>query len=168
MHMSTDGDINTIPSVRSFEDFYRAEFNSVRTIAYVLTGDRLLADELAQDAFVEALRAWDTIDHPSGWVRAVAANKSRSWWRRRYRERQALNRVDPPSSHMDRLPADTEAVWAAVRALPRRQAQVVALFYVDDRPIREIAAILGCAEATVRVHLNRARQSLAERLEDQP
>jgi RNA polymerase sigma factor (sigma-70 family) len=58
-----------------------------------------------------------------------------------------------------------EEVWRAVRSLPKRQAQCVALRYLDDRTTAEIAEVLGCAEATVRVHLHRAHAALAERLE---
>jgi RNA polymerase sigma-70 factor (ECF subfamily) len=53
-------------------------------------------------------------------------------------------------------------VWRAVRALPPRQAQAVALYYVDDRSVAEIAEILRCAEGTVKAHLHKARQKLAE------
>jgi RNA polymerase sigma-70 factor (ECF subfamily) len=66
------------------------------------------------------------------------------------------------------LPEETEAFWAEVRRLPHRQRVAIALFYVEDRPVAEIAAVLGCAEATARVHLLRGRRSLAERLEVQP
>ena len=54
--------------------------------------------------------------------------------------------------------------WAAVRGLPRRQAQCVALRYLEDRSVREIAGVLEIAEATVRVHLHAGRRALAERL----
>jgi RNA polymerase sigma-70 factor (ECF subfamily) len=55
-------------------------------------------------------------------------------------------------------------LWDAVRALPPRQAQVVALHYLEDRSVSQIAAILDCAEATVKVHLRRGRLELARRL----
>jgi RNA polymerase sigma-70 factor (ECF subfamily) len=64
----------------------------------------------------------------------------------------------------DALPDADEAVWAAVRALPPRQAQVVALFYVDDRSVADIARILECAEGTVKAHLHAARQALSRAL----
>jgi RNA polymerase sigma-70 factor (ECF subfamily) len=62
------------------------------------------------------------------------------------------------------LPADDAHVWEAVRALPRRQAQVVALVYLEDLSVAETAAVLGCGEGTVKTHLRRARSSLAQRL----
>ena len=51
-----------------------------------------------------------------------------------------------------------------MRLLPRRQAQTVALFYALDMSVADIAGILGCAEGTVKVHLHRARASLAATL----
>jgi RNA polymerase sigma-70 factor, ECF subfamily len=55
-------------------------------------------------------------------------------------------------------------VWRAVRALPRRQAQVIALRYVADASVAEIAETLGLAEGTVKAQLHRGRQALAARL----
>ena len=49
---------------------------------------------------------------------------------------------------------------AAVAALPRAQRAAVALFYLEDRPVAEVAELMGCAEATVKVHLHRARARL--------
>jgi RNA polymerase sigma-70 factor (ECF subfamily) len=54
--------------------------------------------------------------------------------------------------------------WAAVRALPTRQRQMLALYYLGDCPVGEIALTLGCAEGTVRATLHKGRQGLAKRL----
>lgn len=55
-------------------------------------------------------------------------------------------------------------LWAAVRRLSDRQAQVVALHYLEDRSVASIAETLRCAEGTVKVHLHRGRLSLARTL----
>ena len=65
---------------------------------------------------------------------------------------------------MPSLPAEDDEFWAQVRALPKRQAQVIALHYLEDRPVAEIAEILDCAEGTVKVHLRNGRLRLADRL----
>lgn len=62
---------------------------------------------------------------------------------------------------------DDEAFWELVRALPRRQAQSVALHYLFDLSVADVAATLGIAEGSVKVHLSRARQTLAARLSGQ-
>ena len=57
--------------------------------------------------------------------------------------------------------------WAAVRSLPRRQAQVVALFYLEDRAIADVAAILDMSPGTVKRHLHDGRRKLARRLQEE-
>ena len=52
-----------------------------------------------------------------------------------------------------------------VRSLPRRQAQVVALYYLEDRTIADIAEILDMAQGTVKKHLHDGRRTLARRLQ---
>lgn len=69
-------------------------------------------------------------------------------------------RAETPSA-----PVEDEQVWSAVRALPKRQAQVVALHYALDLSVAEVAATLGCAEGTVKAHLSRARAALAVELD---
>jgi RNA polymerase sigma-70 factor (ECF subfamily) len=63
----------------------------------------------------------------------------------------------------DLAAADRE-FWAAVRTLPRRQAQVVALYYLEDRSVADVADILDMTLGTVKRHLYDARRSLARRL----
>jgi RNA polymerase sigma-70 factor, ECF subfamily len=62
------------------------------------------------------------------------------------------------------LPTTDHEFWDAVRGLPDRQAQAIALHYLEDRPVADIAEILGCAPATVKVHLHRGRRALADAL----
>ena len=57
-----------------------------------------------------------------------------------------------------------EAFCEAVRQLPTRQAQCVALHYLEDRSVADVAALLDIAEATVRVHLHQGRAALAAAL----
>jgi RNA polymerase sigma-70 factor (ECF subfamily) len=154
---------------RSFDDFFRAEYARVVGLAAVLCGRRAVAEELAQDAFVSAYRHWDRVagyDDPGAWVRRVVVNLSTSALRRSAREARALahlSRRRPPDA-LD-LPVDDD-FWRAVRSLPRRQAQCIALHYLEDRTAEDIAGILDIAAATVRVHLHTGRTSLAARLGD--
>jgi RNA polymerase sigma-70 factor (ECF subfamily) len=68
------------------------------------------------------------------------------------------------TSVLPALPAEAEEFWATVRKLPKRQAQVIALHYLDDLRITEIAEILECSPNTVKVHLHKGRKKLADRL----
>lgn len=156
-----------------FSAFYERERTAVTGLAYVLSGSRTGADDLAQDAFVEAYRRWDRIsqyDKPGAWVRRVVANRSVSTLRRKTAEARALVRLAGAPPVVSELSPDVIATWEAVRSLPDRQAQVIALRYYDRSSIPEIAQILDLTENTVKTHLRRAKATLSERLseEDSP
>lgn len=136
-------------------------------LAFALSGSRSGAEDIAQDAFLAAHRDWSRIvqlEQPSAWVRRVAANIAVSAFRKRVWEARALVRLSRQRPPLPPLNDDATEFWSAVRALPKRQAQAVALRYFDDLPNAEIAVILGCSESTVRVHLHNGRKALAARL----
>jgi RNA polymerase sigma factor (sigma-70 family) len=152
-----------------FEDLYLREFASVFALAYALSGSRWAAEDIAQDAFVVAHRQWGRVggyDDPGAWVRRVAANLAVSAVRRRLAEARALVRLAGRQREQPyaALPAQDGDLWRAVRRLPRRQAQVVALVALGGLSTAEVASTLGCSQRTVQVHLQKARATLAVRL----
>ncbi len=159
-----------VPVVRGaepFDAFYRREYRPVAGLAYVLSGSSAAAEDVTQEAFVAAYREWDrigTYEKPGAWVRRVVANKAASVVRRRVSEAKALARLGGRLSPGIELGAATDEVWREVRRLPKRQAQAVALRYLEDRSLEDIAEILGLSPGTVKTHLLRGRQALARRL----
>ncbi|MEX2134339.1 MAG: SigE family RNA polymerase sigma factor [Acidimicrobiia bacterium] len=154
-----------------FDNFYRRELPAVVGLAYVLSGSRSGAEDLAQEGFIAALKRWDQIgryDDPGAWVRRVVANRAVSRFRRRAAEARALTRLGRPDYRVPDLTPEGVATWEAVRRLPKRQAQVIALRYLDGRKVSDIAEILGCSEATVKTHLQRAKHTLAQQLGEEP
>ena len=98
-------------------------------------------------------------------MRTVVANNSVSWFRRAGAQAKALVRLGSTAADLPRL--DVEAgldLWREVRRLPRRQAQAVALVYLNGLSRREVAGVLGCSEETIKTHLSRAKRTLATRL----
>lgn len=152
-----------------FDDFYRSQYPIVVRLAYSLCGSMTVAEELAQEAFVSAHDRWRRIagfDRPDLWVRRVVINRSISYRRKLASERRALERVSRrPLPAEEPLLADEE-LWDAMRELSPRQAEVLALVYVEDRPIAEVATILCLGEETIRTHLKRGRSALADKLLD--
>ena len=157
-----DGDDRGPPVPAPFErftgdytTFFRAELRSLVALAAAIAGaDR--AEEIAQEALLRAHREWDRIaryDKPGAWVRRVTINLATSSRRRRLSERRALQRV-AARRQLDAPPPEVDGFWALVRRLPDRQAAAVALFYLDDLSIAEIADALGCAEGTAKAHLH--------------
>lgn len=151
----------------------------VRTVALVV-GDVGVAEEVAQDAFARAFASWRRVggyDAPDAWVRRVAIRDAvrRSGRDRRRPEREALAGTrdagtgrgaaasDPAGGVADHLD-----VVAAVRDLPPQQRAAVVLHYLDDLPVAAVADALGCSASTAKVHLHRARRTLAARLGEEP
>jgi RNA polymerase sigma factor (sigma-70 family) len=151
----------------SFDDFYRSEHRHVLGLAFVLTGNQWVAEDTAQDAFAAAFRNWRSIvayDSPGAWVRRVTCNRAASVLRRRVREAKALmSLVGRTQTHIE-LDEGDEAFWQTVRRLPPRQAQAVALYYLEDYSVRQISEVLDCSEGTVKTHLSRAREAIARQL----
>jgi RNA polymerase sigma-70 factor (ECF subfamily) len=116
------------------------------------------------------------LDRPGAWVRRAIINRAASHGRRRQVERRGTERLaHRAGAEADGPGADRTgdagaarvadpAFWAAVRALPERQRACVALHYLEDLSVTEIADAVGCSTATVKVHLHRGRAALAERL----
>jgi RNA polymerase sigma-70 factor (ECF subfamily) len=169
----TDSDSPVHPGIEEFEHFYRREFKVVAALAYVLSGSRTLAEDLTQDAFMAAYRRWDRIgryDQPGAWVRRAVANRAVSAWRRSLATTKLVSRLAAAHETGDEpvLNAEAAELWEAVRALPKRQAQSVALYYIEGLPLGEIGAVLGCSAGTVKTHLARARQRLQHDFEPTP
>jgi RNA polymerase sigma-70 factor, ECF subfamily len=127
-------------------------------------GSRLTAQDLTSETFVAAARALrdgasDLVTVP--WLIGVARHKLVDHWRRRAREERALSNVDGGS--------DREEVWdrhldefdalETLRQLGVHHRAALTLRYVDDLPVREVAALLGRSEAATVALLVRARQA---------
>ena len=146
---------------RTFEAFFAAEYRGLVALASVLCASRELAEELTQEALFTTYRKWDRVrsfDDPHAWARRVLINLTTSSWRRRSREARATRRLRDNRETYAELVEDDAEFWAAVRRLPTRQAQCVALRYLEDRSTADIARVLGIAEATVRAHLHAGRK----------
>jgi RNA polymerase sigma-70 factor (ECF subfamily) len=149
----------------SFDTFYQEHYSSLVQLAFVLSGSRHGAEDIAQDALIAAWKRWPELEQPLAWTRRVVANLAVSTIRRRIAEgramvRLAVRRREP----ITELPEPDTEFWAAVRALPTRQRQMLALYYLGDCSVGEIAVTLGCAEGTVRATLHKGRLALARRL----
>lgn len=160
------------PVVRAaepFAEFYRREFPKMVTLAVAVSGSRIAAEDIAQEAMVEASRRWNvvgTYDKPGAWVRKVTIQKASKTVRRIRVETAALLKMNTAAA-IPAGPPDVEEVFAAIRRLPTRQRAAVALHYVDGYPVAEVAQILGCAEGTAKAHLHKARSALAKALREE-
>jgi RNA polymerase sigma-70 factor (sigma-E family) len=147
-----------------FEAFVDREYHRLVRALGLYCGDLGVAEELAQDAFARAYQRWGRVggyDRPDAWVHRVAFNLARSWLRRRYAERRAYARHGPGPHHLDDPDgADTQAVRAAVVALPDRQRETIVHRYFLGRSVAETAEVLGVSEGAVKAATFKAMGSL--------
>ena len=150
-----------------FAAFYRREYRGLVALAAAVSGSGSLAEDVAQEALLKAHQAWPKIssyDKPGAWVRRVTINIATNRRRRRASER----RMAPIAGDRDRsveIVLRDNALWRAVAELPPRQRAAIALFYLEDRSIADIAEILDCAPNTAKAHLHQGRQALHARLD---
>lgn len=150
----------------TFDVFYRRELPRLVALARALCG-AAVADDVAQDAMLAAYRRWghvSALERPDAWVRRVLVNRATSVLRRRGSEARALLRLGARPVFSVPLEPASEDFWVHVRRLPQRQAQVVALHYVEDLTVVDVAAVLDISPGAVKQHLSRARHTLAARL----
>jgi len=152
-----------------FDAFYIATVRRVVLYLYAACGDRSEAQDIAQEAFARAWQHWPKVagyDDPEAWVRAVAWRLMANRWRSLRRWLTARARLGPPDQVVDSPSPDRVAVADALRQLPKSQRQVIALYYLLDMPVHDIAASVGAAEGTVKARLSRARAALARLLNE--
>lgn len=140
-------------------ELYRDRYEPMVRLAYLLTGDRAVAEEVVQDAFVNVHRAWDRATNPPAYLRVAVVNGVRSWGRRRNLE--LVRRPAPPDPSV--LVADE--MWDALQTLPHRQRAAIVLRFYEDLPDARIAELLGCREATVRTAIHRGLAKLRKEIE---
>jgi RNA polymerase sigma-70 factor (ECF subfamily) len=164
-----DLELQLVRAAEPFETFFRHEFPKMVAVAYAISGSRWAAEELAQEACLRAFRSWDSVsryDKPGAWLRRVTINLANSLLRRRVSEVRALQRYVAGSIEVvDAHPVEEAEFWAQVRALPRRQREVIVLHYVDGMDTGEIADVLDIAESSVRTHLQRGKETLVRKVD---
>jgi RNA polymerase sigma-70 factor (sigma-E family) len=151
----------------ALDDFgavYRAHYDGMIRLAYVITDSVAAAEDIVQEAFVELYRHWPTVREPESWLHTVVVNRSRSWWRRLVVARRHVARGSPPL--FSASAEDGAVVRQALLALGRRQRAAVFLRFYLDLPEAAIAEALGCRPGTVKSLLHRALATLREHLDE--
>jgi RNA polymerase sigma-70 factor, ECF subfamily len=156
----------TFESCTAFEDFYRAERQTIVRAVTSTLNDRDLATESADEAFARAYERWGDVapmDNPSGWVYRVAVNVGRNRLKRLDLERR---KPPPPGPEVTEIDAPPDpAVARALARLPLSLQRVVVLRVLLDWQIDEIATALGCPRGTVKSRLHRALRRMQSALD---
>jgi RNA polymerase sigma factor (sigma-70 family) len=145
---------------RAFDELFRSTYVRAVTVARRIVGDE--AEAVAAEAFTRAYDRWPRIqNHPAvdAWVLRVTINLAIDQSRRRARTGLA-----PTSSAFDDETATRVALAAALRALPEKQRQAIALRYLADCEEATIATALHIRPGTVKTHLKRGLDRLRTQL----
>jgi RNA polymerase sigma-70 factor (ECF subfamily) len=148
-------------------DLYRASYQRLVLQLYPVTGDLGEAQEVVQEAFVKLLaspRRISALGNPEAWLRTVAVNQARSRRRRGRVLQRLLRRVGAAPSEVPGATPDHVALMAALRALPTGQREAIALHYLADLPVTEVAELQQVSAGTVKSRLSRGRTALARLL----
>lgn len=152
------------------EDFvrevYSASYRRLVIQVYAVVGDVGEAEDAVQEAFVKALgrgRSFARLHNPEAWLRTVALNQVRNRWRHAEVVRRFQGRLPGPPTHLELTP-DHVALVAALRRLGDAHRTTVALYYLADLTVADVAVELGIPEGTVKTRLARSRELLAPML----
>lgn len=158
--------VTSEPQVVSFEAFYRTEYRNMVALAAAVSGSTSQAEDLAQEALWRAHNEWARVcayDKPGAWLRRTTINLASNAKRSALREFGALLRLKNTVRTVEMTLSD-EGVWACVKTLPPRQRAAIALFYLEDLTVEDIAHVLECSTNTAKAHLHHGRQALAKKL----
>ncbi|MFJ1601343.1 SigE family RNA polymerase sigma factor [Streptomyces sp. NPDC088261] len=154
-------------STRDFEEFVTARGPRLLRVAWLLTGDAHLAEDLLQTVLAKVWPKWPRIadENPEAYVRKALVNTSASWRRRRWRSEVPHDDLPEVTAADVFAAVDLEHSLAlAVRRLPARQRAVIVLRYFEDLSVEETAKVLDCRPGTVKSQAAKAMRVLRERL----
>lgn len=150
---------------RAFEALFKAYNPALKRFAYRLGGDEQLARDAVQEAWITLSKTLRRLHDPR--VFRIWAFKTVRW-----RVTDMARRLPPKSEPLDELPdgaaatlthepeATSDQLSALLKALPDGERQILALFYLEEMKMTEIAVVLGIPVGTVKSRLNTARNHL--------
>jgi RNA polymerase sigma-70 factor (sigma-E family) len=152
-----------------FDEFVLASSPRLLSLAYRLTGDRHLAEDMVQTCLWRMAKRWPAAQsNPVAYARQVLANLAKDGWRRSGRRPAEVLAPDPEA--LDRQPStateDRELLLDALRGLPPRQRTMIVLRYFEDLSVEETARLLRCSPGTVKSATSRGLARLRDALQD--
>ena len=147
---------------REFSEYFAQRGPALRRTAYLIVRDWHLAEDVVQQAFTKMYVAWPRVDATTrdAYARKAVVNTALSEARKR-RDRPVADVPETPADAHGEAPLD---IGEALALLPERQRAIVALRFLDDQPIAEVARVLGIAEGTVKSQTARALDTLRHHL----
>ena len=154
----------------SFEDLFRQQYPLLVAVGVAVVGRVDVARDLAQETMARAHANWATVaavDVPEAWLRRVMNNLVIDHLRREQVEQRALERFERRPVPESAVTTSLTRMDELLAVLPERQRLVVALTYVCDLSVGDVAAALDIAPGTVKASLWKARRTLEKHLNDE-
>jgi RNA polymerase sigma-70 factor (ECF subfamily) len=152
-------------SAEAFETLYRRSWPAAYRTAYLIVRDEAAAEDIAQEAFLRAIRSLDAFDRRrpfAPWLHRIVANRAIDWARARAHRREV---GDAPLGALSAAPQESVGdVAEALAALPPEQRAVVVLRYLLEYTPGEIAELLELPRGTVNSRMRRALDALGGEL----
>lgn len=157
----------------AFRRLYDKHLGKVYGLCLRMTGNRQLAEEATQEAFIQVWRKIDTFAGDSSfstWLHSLTANTTISYMRKQKNWLQRMVRSDDYEELVQQLPAgaatDEDHLQACLARLPERARLVFVLHAIEGYRQEEIATKLGIAVGTVKAQFHRARELMESWLGD--
>lgn len=150
--------------------FYTQHAPAATRLAYMLTGDRDAAQDLAHDAFVKIggkILALRDPNHARAYLLRTVINLCRGRGRKVQRERRAIRKLQHPSAVKSLFPSDNDEIWAALLQLPIRQRAALFLRYYEDASEQAAADALNCSLSALKSLVNRGLRDLRTRVKEE-
>jgi len=153
------------------EELFRRHWRPAHRAAYLVVQDAAAAEDIAQEAFVSAIRALDRFDRRRAfgpWLHRIVTNRAIDWSRARalrvVADRAELHASPEPSGEI----AYSDEIAVAMRSLSPEQRAVIVLRYLLEYTPGEIAQMLGFSRGTVNSRMRRGLDRLAEHMRPEP
>ncbi len=163
-------DTGASPSLH-FDAYVQSRSQALLRLAYLLTGDAHLAEDLVQTSLAKVMGRWDAVagrGDPHAYVRTVVLHTALGWRRRRWRGERPSDRVPDEADAHDAATAvvGRERLRVALLRLPPRQRAAVVLRHYEDLSEADVARALHCSVGTVKSQTARALDRLRTLLDD--
>jgi RNA polymerase sigma-70 factor (sigma-E family) len=152
-------------------ELYLRHADAAARLAYLLTGDRALAEDITQDAFVRLAGRLVHIRDPEAfqaYLRRTVVNLSHSYFRHKRVERSYLERARnaplPVAAGPGEAVGEREELWAALGRLSERQRAAIVLRFYEDLSEGQVAEILGCRPGTVKSLVSRGLEAMRDEI----
>lgn len=162
--------MDTIKLQNEFAEIYKKYVNDIFRFCYLRISDREVAKDVSQQVF---LKAWDAVqqgkelDNARAFLYQVARNTIIDWYRKKKEhsldqmmEEDGYDIPDYSSVEEMHSNSDMKSVLEAMKKIPKEDAEVVMMRYVDGMGVNEIAGILNERENTVSVRIYRAIEKI--------